>query len=413
MVTDNNIVVVIGAGASGLMAANVLSAQGKKVILLEKKHQAGLKLRITGKGRCNVTNSAIKQEYLKHISSPSFFASIFDNFSNTDLINFFEKRNTPLVIERGGRVFPKSNKSLDIFLALVKPLEDNPLVEIKKNCKVNHLIIKNRQIQAVETNLGKITANNVIIATGGCSYASTGAEGDGYRLAMEVGHHIQEPLPALVGWRTYDGYPRQLQDFEVKNCEVILTNNDKKVLWSKFGDIYLDEYGVSGPVILSLSRDMAEKLDRGEKLFLTIDYKPKISKEKLAEEIKEVFAKRRTEDVSSVLRKWFAKPLIEDVLDKCRINSRTMAKNLTEKQLHSILWYMKERRMLVVGDMGWKEAIITKGGVRLDEIDNRTMKSKKIKGLSFCGEVLDLDADTGGYNLQIAFSTAVLAAQKI
>lgn len=413
MATDNNKTVIIGAGAAGLMAANVLASQGREVILLEKKHQPGLKLRITGKGRCNITNTIKREEYFKHISNAKFFAPAFDNFSNKDLIRFFENRHLPLVSERGGRIYPQSKKALDVFLTLLEPLENNPLIDIRKKCIVEHLVVRNGKIEGVDTNLGRIICKNVIIATGGCTYPSTGSEGDGYDLAEEVGHTIVEPLPALVGLRTRDGYPRELQNFEVKNCEILLTGKEHKVLWNMFGDIYLDEYGVSGPVILSLSRDIAEQLDRGERFFITIDYKPKISKEKLLEEIKQVFSQRRTEEVYSVLRKWFAKPMVEDVVKVCKLNGRTMAKNLSEKEFRSLLWYMKERRMEIIGDMGWKEAIITKGGISLKEIDPITMQSKKIKGLSFCGEVIDLDADTGGYNLQIAFSTAVLAAQNI
>lgn len=413
MATDNNKTIIIGAGAAGLMAANVLASQGREVILLEKKHQPGLKLRITGKGRCNITNTAQREEYFKHISNAKFFAPAFDNFSNEDLIRFFENRHLPLSSERGGRIYPQSNKALDVFLTLLEPLESNPLVDIRKKCVAEHLVVRNGKIEGVDTNLGRIVCKNVIIATGGCTYPSTGSEGDGYDLAEEVGHTIVEPLPALVGLRTRDGYPRQLQNFEVKNCEILLTGKEHKILWRMFGDIYLDEYGVSGPVILTLSRDIAEQLDRGERFFITIDYKPKVSKEKLLEEIKQVFSQRRTEEVYSVLRKWFAKPMVEDVVKVCRLNGRTMAKNLTDKEFNSLLWYMKDRKMEIIGDMGWKEAIITKGGISLKEIDPNTLRSKKVKGLSFCGEVIDLDADTGGYNLQIAFSTAVLAAQNI
>ena len=408
-----NRTIIIGAGVSGLMAANTLVSLGKKVILLEKKHQAGLKLRITGKGRCNLTNDAAREEYFTHISNPEFFAPAFDNFNNKALCEFFEQRSVALKTERGNRIYPKSDKALDIFLALLKPLEDNPLIDIRKNCYATKLLVRGGRIEGVDTNLGRIMADNVIIATGGCTYPSTGSEGDGYDLAEQAGHRIIEPIPALVGLRTSEGYPRELQGFEIKNCEVKVTNKNKDLLCQMFGDIYLDEYGIAGPVILTLSRKFAKDLDRGEKLFITIDYKPKINKQQLLQEIQSVFSARRIEEVSSVLRKWFAKPMIQDVVKVCRLNPRTMAKNLTEKDFNSILWYMKERRMLVVGDMGWKEAIITQGGIDLREIDANTMQSKKTKGLYFAGEVMDLDADTGGYNLQIAFSTAVLAAQSI
>ncbi|MBQ4420873.1 MAG: NAD(P)/FAD-dependent oxidoreductase [Bacteroidales bacterium] len=413
MATSNNKIIVIGAGAAGLFASNILMQRGKNVILLEKKHQAGLKLRITGKGRCNITNSRPKEEYFKHISSPKFFEPAFDNFTNTDLCSFFKERGLDLIEERGGRIFPKSGKSLDVFLSLLKPLEESPRVRIEKNCEVEHLIIKNHKVVGVSTNLGDFYADVVILATGGRTYPSTGSTGDGYYLAEEVGHSIVEPLPALVGLRTKEGYPKELQDFLVKNCEVSITNKQGRTVAKLFGDAYLDEYGVSGPVVLSISRIIARDLDRGERFYLTIDYKPKVPKEKLLQEIRLVFSERRTEDVASVLRKWFAKPLVKDVLKICGLNGKTMAKNLKEEDYNSILWYMKERKQLIVGDMGWKEAIITMGGISLKEINPLTMQSKVVKGLYFCGEVMDLDADTGGYNLQIAFSTAKLCAEKI
>lgn len=413
MDTNNNNIIVVGAGAAGLFVSNILVNKGYGVVLLEKKHQAGLKLRITGKGRCNITNSKPKEEYFKHISSPDFFEPAFDNFTNEDLCAFFSQRGLETEEERGGRVYPKSGKALDVFLNLLKPLEESPLVRIEKNCEVEHLLVRNHSVVGVSTNIGDFHGRNVILATGGRTYPSTGSEGDGYFLAEEVGHSIVEPLPALVGLRTKDGYPKHVQDFLLKNCEVSITNKQNKTVASLFGDVYLDEYGVSGPVVLSLSRIIARDLDKGERFYLTIDHKPKVPKEKLLQEIRNTFSTRRTEEVSSVLRKWFAKPLVKDVLEICRLNGKTMAKNLKEEDFSSILWYMKERKQPVIGDMGWKEAVVTMGGISLDEINPRTMQSKIVKGLYFCGEVMDLDADTGGYNLQIAFSTAKLCADKI
>lgn len=413
MDTNNNSIIVIGAGAAGLFASNILMQRGKNVILLEKKHQAGLKLRITGKGRCNITNSKAKQEYFQHISSPKFFEPAFDSLTNKDLCSFFEKRGLELVEERGGRIFPKSGKALDVFLSLLKPLEESPLVHIEKNCEVEHLIVRKNRVVGVNTSIGSFFGEHVVVATGGATYPSTGSTGDGYYLAEELGHSIVEPLPALVGLRTSNGYPRELQDFLVKNCEVSISDDKKRLVAKLFGDVYLDEYGLSGPVMLSLSRIVAKDLNRGAKLSLCLDFKPKISKEKLLQEIRQVFSQRRTEDIASVLRKWFAKPLVKDVLQVCKFNGKSMAKNLKEEDYNTLVWYMKERKQIIVGDMGWKEAIITMGGINLKEIDPQNMQSKLVKGLSFCGEVIDLDADTGGYNLQIAFSTAKLCAENI
>lgn len=410
---NNSDVIIIGGGAAGLMCANILMEKNKSVVILEKRHQAGLKLRITGKGRCNITNSKNKEEYLTHINDPVFFEPAFDNFDNKQLCDFFEKRGLSLVQERGGRIFPKTSRAADVFFTLIKPLENSHIVDIEKNCVAESLILQGNRVVGVSTSKGDFFADNVIIACGGKTYPSTGSEGDGYVLAQQVGHTIVRPLPVLVGLRTSKGYSKELQDFLVKNCQVNIYNKQNKVKASMFGDVLLDEYGVSGPVILTLSRIIAEDLDKGENLYINIDLKPKLDKTQLLQEIRQIFAERRTQEVSSVLRKWFAQPFIKDVLYICGLNGKTMAKNLTEKDFESILWYMKERKDKIIGDMGWKEAIVTKGGVNLREIDANTMKSKKIKGLSFCGEVMDLDADTGGYNLQIAFSTAKLCADKI
>ncbi|MDO5760610.1 MAG: aminoacetone oxidase family FAD-binding enzyme, partial [Bacteroidota bacterium] len=394
---NNKDVIIIGGGASGLMCANVLMDRGKSVLILEKKHQLGLKLRITGKGRCNITNSKPKEEYLKHTNDSTFFCHAFDNFDNKALCNFFENRGLSLVEERGGRIFPKGAKALDVFLNLIKPLEKSPLIEIEKDCMVERLIVKNNRVVGVNTSDGDFFANQIVIACGGMTYPSTGSEGDGYVLAEQVGHKIVTPIPTLVGLRTKEGYQRELQDFLIKNCQVNIFDRHHKLVESMFGDVILDEYGVSGPVILTLSRLIAEDLDSGEKFYINIDLKPKVDKQTLLQEIRQTFAERRTQEVASVLRKWFAQPFIKDVLYICGLNGKTMAKNLKEEDFKVILWYMKERKDKIIGDMGWKEAIITKGGVSLEEINSKTMQSKKIKGLSFCGEVMNLDADTGGY----------------
>lgn len=410
---NNNRTIIVGAGASGLMLANLLVERGEEIVLIEKQSQPGLKLRITGKGRCNLTNTCEQKAYLEHINNPEFFLPAFTHFDNKALIAFFEQRGLELVEERGGRVFPKSSKASDVFFNLIKPLEKSILAEIVKDCRVESLIEDGEKIVGVRSSKGDYLGKKVVIATGGCTYPSTGSMGDGYSLAEQAGHRIVRPLPVLVGLRTEEGYGRGLQDFTIKNCELSVSNAQGKVIASLFGDICLDEYGVSGPVVLSLSRIVARELDRGERLYLLIDYKPRISEEKLMEELREVFSKRRVEPTASVLRKWFAAPMVAEVLRSCGLNGRSMAKNLKDKDFQALLWYMKKRRQRIVGDMGWKEAIVTSGGVSLEEVDENNMRSKKKKGLCFVGEVLDLDADTGGYNLQIAFSTAALCADNI
>ena len=413
MAAKTQTTLIIGGGASGLMAANILAKDGHNVIVLEKKHQCGLKLRITGKGRCNLTNACDREEFLSHISNPDFFTPAFYWFDNKDLMRFFEQRGVELKTERGNRVYPSSNKANDIFFALLQDIENNENVRIIKNCEVKHLIIESRKVVGVVANNERISADNVIICTGGRTYPTTGASGDGYKILKFVNHKIIKPLPVLVGLRTQSGYPFELQNLEIKNCRVDITDKDKNVIASRFGDIVLDEYGVSGPIILSLSREIAEDFDNGKEMFLTIDFKPKIDKDKLYNEIISTFKERRTENASSIVRKWVQKPLVGEILEVCRINPKTMGYKLTNKDAKSLLWYLKFRREEIIGDMGWNEAIVTKGGVDLNEVDKHTMQSKKIKHLYITGELLDLDADTGGYNLQIALSTAALACKSI
>jgi predicted Rossmann fold flavoprotein len=410
---NSDTTIIIGAGASGLMAANQLAMANKKVILLEKKQQMGLKLRITGKGRCNLTNDTDEQTFLSHVSNADFFLPSFRLFSNRDLMDFFSLRDVELKTERGGRVYPLSNKSNDIFFALLRDIEHNDNVDIRKNTEVKHLIIDNGRVIGVVANNERLLADNVIICTGGKTYPTTGSTGDGYRILEKIDHKIVRPIPVLVGLRTQDGYPRELQDEQIKNCQAIISNAQGEVIDKQFGDLYLDEFGVSGPIILSLSRRIARQLDKGETMFVTVDFKPKVDKTKLYEEIIQTFQTRRTENASSILRKWLPKSLITHALQTCQINGRTMGYKLREEDAKHLLWYLKNRKEEIVGDMGWREAVVTMGGVSLNEVNKFTMQSRKVRNLYITGELLDLDADTGGYNLQIAFSTAVMAAQDI
>ena len=410
---NSDTTIIIGAGASGLMAANQLAMANKKVILLEKKQQMGLKLRITGKGRCNLTNDTDEQTFLSHVSNADFFLPSFRLFSNRDLMDFFSLRDVELKTERGGRVYPSSNKSNDIFFALLRDIEHNDNVDIRKNTEVKHLIIDNGRVIGVVANNERLLADNVIICTGGKTYPTTGSTGDGYRILEKIDHKIVRPIPVLVGLRTQDGYPRELQDEQIKNCQAIISNEKGEVIDKQFGDLYLDEFGVSGPIILSLSRRIARQLDKGETMFVTVDFKPKVDKTKLYEEIIQTFQTRRTENASSILRKWLPKSLITHALQTCRINGRTMGYKLREEDAKHLLWYLKDRKEEIIGDMGWREAVVTMGGVSLNEVNKFTMQSRKVKNLYITGELLDLDADTGGYNLQIAFSTAFMAAQDI
>lgn len=404
--------IVIGAGASGLLATLLLQKRNKKVLLLEKKKQAGLKLRLTGKGRCNLTNTLSLTEFISHCSSlksdKNFLTTALKHFSNHDTIQLFENLGVELIEERGRRIFPKSGKSLDIFLALIKQIENSPLTDICFCQTVSSLIIKDNQIKGVKTLEGKeYYCDKIILAAGGKSYPQTGSEGDAYHLAKKCGHTITTLYPALVGLRTQRGHHENLQNYLIKNTNVKILHNNQ-VIAQENGDITLDEYGFSGPAILRLSRKIAHLLYK-EQLYLQIDLKPKINEKTLLEEITSTLKERQGMSVENIVRAWLPKEVCFDFKRWYKEEKQNNKTPLAQ----AILTYLKNHKEEIIGDMGWDEAIITQGGISLNEINPLTMQSKKIKGLYFIGEEIDLDADTGGFNLQIAFSTAALASDNI
>ncbi len=416
-------IIIIGGGAAGLMAAVLLSESGKRVVVLEKKHQAGLKLRITGKGRCNLTNTLALEDFISHCQNKERISQnaeiILRNavsfFSNSQTIRLFQSLGLPTVEERGRRVYPKSGKSLDVFLSLVNRIEKSPNEKIICNKGVEKLLMKDGEIKGVRCSDGEIFhADKVLLCCGGETYPATGSNGDGIRLAEASGHRITPTMPALVGLRTSRGHSQRLQNFTIRNVGVSILDKEGNVLEKEFGDIDLDEYGLAGPVILRLSRRIVERIYRGERLFAVVDMKPKISESKLKEEINSVLRERIGQTRESVLRAWLPMALVGDY--KAWLKLRKAECERRKERLESadaILEYLKADKYEIIGDMGWEEAIVTRGGVELSQIDCRTLESKKVKGLYFAGEVLDLDGDTGGFNLQIAFSTAALACHNM
>lgn len=409
-------ILIIGGGAAGLMAANRLCGTRQRVLVLEKMRQAGLKLRITGKGRCNLTNTLPIDDFLSHCSNgESNLRSAVSFFSNRDTINYFQDLGLPLVEERGRRVFPRSGKSLDVFLALVKRIEASKNVDLICNKQVDKLLIENNRICGVRCSDGEVFhADKVLLCCGGQSYPSTGSDGSGIRLAHFAGHKITPTMPALVGIRTKNAHPASLQNYTVKNVQVAILNTKEEVVASDFGDISLDEYGIAGPVILRLSRKIAERLYRNERLFVSVDFKPKLTEDKFQKEIDKVLQDRIGQSTDNILRAWLPEPLVRDYkfwLKKQKESKSLQGQRLTNRE--AILHYLKHNKDEIIGDMGWYEAIVTKGGVALSEVDCRSMQSKIVKGLYFAGEVLDFDGDTGGFNLQIAFSTAALACHNM
>jgi len=413
--------IIIGAGASGLISAIVASSSGEKVLLIEKMSQAGRKLRITGKGRCNLTNTLPLKEFLKHCGSePRFLYPAFNLFFSKELINFFEQLGLKTVEERGGRIFPQSGKAQDVFLAMINEIEDSSC-QVLKDTQVTSLMIENNRIVGVKAQSRtkgnkEYLAKKVILAAGGESYPLTGSQGDGIRLAKAAGHNIIPTLPSLVGLKLKDYNQERIHPsivgFGVRNVKATITFESGKKIAEDFGEITFRENGIEGPIILTLSRQIAKLISQKEKLQLSLDFKPAIEERELDEKLIREFNARGKEDIRTVLRGFLPHELIYLAIEKMNFNPRKQSSLITSQERKEILTFLKRCPFEIIGDFGYEQAIVTQGGVDLKEINPKTLESKLIKGLFFAGEVMDLDADTGGYNLQIAFSTGYLAAQK-
>ena len=407
-----NDIIVIGAGASGMMAALKASELGKRVLLIEKMEQPGRKLRITGKGRCNLTNTAPLKEFITHVGSDGrFVRNCFSRFFNQELMDFFEQHDVPLVVERGSRVFPASGKSLDIFLALINTLEKNPLVTIRKNISVTKLFVSEGRITGVRLSDGSCeSAHKVILCTGGKSYPSTGSTGDGYRLAEEVGHTIVPCVPSLVALTCAEPIPQELIGFGLKNVSLTVMLESGKILGSFFGEMTFTEDGITGPIVLSASRIASRPIAENQPLQVRIDLKPALETEKLDKKIINDLDSNGNRLFHDALRLWLPAELIPLALERLKIEKFKRLNQINGAERKKLLQFLKGLNFTLTGTRGWDEAIVTQGGISLKEVNPKTMESKIVQGLYLAGEVLDLDADTGGYNLQIAFSTAYSAA---
>ena len=390
-----------------MMAAFWAAKEGDDVILLEQNEKLGKKLFITGKGRCNVTNACGIEELLDHVvTNKEFLYSGFYSFSNEMVIELLEKLGCPMKIERGNRVFPVSDNSSHVIRAREQGLRQNG-VEIRLNTKVKNILKDNGCAAGVRLAGGDtVKADKVIVATGGMSYPSTGSTGDGYRFARENGHHITELVPALVPLQTAGDICSRLQGLSLRNIKAVLTADGKKV-YDEFGEMLFTHFGVSGPVILSASSHL--KQYREKKLELHIDWKPALSDEQLDHRILRDFQKVMNKEFKNSLDHLLPKKAIPVMIELSGIPGHKKVNEITKEERRRLLSLMKDFTLTVTGARGFKEAIITQGGIDVKEIDPGTMESKKIKGLYFAGEVLDLDAVTGGFNLQIAWSTGYLA----
>lgn len=410
-------VIVVGGGAAGMFAAIAAAKNGHQVTLYEKNEKLGKKIFITGKGRCNITNAADMEELFDAVVTNSkFLYSSFYGYTNQNVIDFFEDAGVPVKIERGNRVFPISDHSSDVIRALEREMK-----------KVGVKVCLNTEVKSVEAEKGKFnkvvlkdtttqTADACIVATGGLSYRSTGSTGDGFRFAENVGHKVTQCFPSLVPMETKEPWICELQGLSLRNVEAKILDG-KKELYKDFGEMLFTHFGVSGPLIISASSYVGKKfMDKnGQKkeLTLEIDLKPALTEEQLDQRVLRDFEENHNRQFKNAITKLFPTKLIPVMLELGGIDSEKKVNSIEKEERKQFVHLIKHFRMTLTGLRDYPEAIITKGGVNVKEIDPGTMESKLVKGLYFAGEVLDLDALTGGFNLQIAWSTGYAAGNAI
>lgn len=410
-------VIVVGGGAAGMFAAIAAAKNGHQVTLYEKNEKLGKKIFITGKGRCNITNAADMEELFDAVVTNSkFLYSSFCGYTNQNVIDFFEDAGVPVKIERGNRVFPISDHSSDVIRALEREMK-----------KVGVKVCLNTEVKSVEAEKGKFnkvvlkdtttqTADACIVATGGLSYRSTGSTGDGFRFAENVGHKVTQCFPSLVPMETKEPWICELQGLSLRNVEAKILDG-KKELYKDFGEMLFTHFGVSGPLIISASSYVGKKfMDKnGQKkeLTLEIDLKPALTEEQLDQRVLRDFEENHNRQFKNAITKLFPTKLIPVMLELGGIDPEKKVNSIEKEERKQFVHLIKHFRMTLTGLRDYPEAIITKGGVNVKEIDPGTMESKLVKGLYFAGEVLDLDALTGGFNLQIAWSTGYAAGNAI
>lgn len=402
-------VIVVGAGPAGMMAAIKAAENGADVLVLEKMKQPGKKMLITGKGRCNITNTAEIPELIKNIpGNGKFLNSCIRAFDNADVQYFFNELDVPTKVERGGRVFPVSDRAADAVNAMVVRLHELG-VKLCVESRVSDIIVENDRAVGVKTDSGKVFSGDVVIlATGGASYPGTGSTGDGYVMAQAIGHEVTPLLPSLVPLELEEEWVSELQGLSLRNVRVALMADEKKVT-DIFGEMLFTHYGASGPVVLSLSRDVARLLADGRFVELMIDLKPALSFEQLDNRIVRDLEKYQRKEMKNAMKDLLPGRLIMPVLDGAYISPNRMANSVTRAERHRLVNVLKGLIVTVTKTRPIAEAIVTAGGVSVKEINPKTMESRLIKKLYFAGEVVDVDAFTGGYNLQAAFSMGAAA----
>lgn len=399
--------IVIGGGAAGMMAAYAAAMCGNEVSLYEKNEKLGKKVYITGKGRCNVTNACETQDlFINIVTNPKFMYSPIYTFDNNMVQSFMEEWGCPLKTERGNRVFPQSDKSYDVINALIRAMRENN-VDINLDSYVSDILTENGHVTGVRVNGCNIECDNVILATGGYSYPSTGSTGEGHTMASKLGHHITKCMPALVPFTAAEEWVKELQGLSLRNCGVTIYDGDHKI-YEDFGELLFTHFGVSGPTVLSAS-SYAVDIIRKRPLRLVIDLKPALDEKQLDARILRDFEANINRKFMNSLDKLFPKSLIPVIIERSGIDAQCRVNEITRDKRQGLVKLIKNFDLTLTGLRGFNEAIITHGGVDVKEIDSSTMESKLIKGLYFAGEMIDVDAVTGGFNLQVAWSTGYLA----
>ena len=416
-------VVIIGGGAAGMVAAIMASRNGHKVVLIEKMRSLGRKLSITGKGRCNITNATEIENFIKNVpGNGKFLYSAFNQFNNEDAIKFFNEIGVKTKVERGERVFPVSDSALEVIDKLKKEL-DKQNVRIIVNTTVEEILIKEEMVedelvkvvQGVKINTGIIECDKIILATGGKSYPTTGSTGDGYKFAEKLGHTIVKPKPSLVPVEVYEKDIKEIQGVSLKNIGMKFMDGTKTV-YQDFGEMLFTHFGVSGPTVLSGSahllrvKNIDEKFKNGN-ITINIDLKPALTEEKLEARIQRDFEKYTKKQFKNSLNDLLPGKLINYIVEKSGIPEEKQTDQITKEERKKLAKLLKNLEFKVKKFRPIEEAIITAGGISIKEINSSTMESKKVKGLFFAGEIIDVDAYTGGFNLQIAYSTAYVAAK--
>ena len=409
-------VIVVGGGPAGMMAAITAAENGNEVLIIEKMPSFGKKLLITGKGRCNITSSLYMSEFIKNTpGNGTFLYSAFQNYTNKDIIEFLKRQGLEVKEERGNRIFPVTDKSVDVLNCFLKRIEELK-IKYKLHTKVEKILIKNYEILGVRTEREIIQADKVILATGGKSYPLTGSTGDGYKIASELGHNITPIKPSLVPLEVYEKEEcKNLQGLSLRNVGMKLEDMGKnKVIYDDFGEMIFTHFGISGPIILSASAHLVrykeiDNLLKNNKIKLYIDLKPALTEEQLDDRILRDFKEFKNKQFKHSLDKLLPQKMIAVVIEKSQIKEDKKVNEITKEERKRLIHLLKNFELTIKGFRPVEEAIITSGGINTKEINPKTMESKLIKGLYFAGEIIDVDSYTGGFNLQIAYSTGYTA----